>query len=537
MKDGFVSLSDLSALNLLRSPVWVFDIYDMKVWWANAAAVKLWDAPDLESLLNRDFSDASQTTHARIQSYLERFLRGETAVDRWTFYPNGQPLSVESICSGLRIAEKNGRMAMLVEVTYPSSDINADLLRSVEVLNHTPLLVSLWTLEGEVILQNPAATECYGELSPLLSKRFVNCALTQIVRQQILEQGGFCTETMMKTKHGLRWHRVELKRTTDPITGSPVILVNEIDISDRIAAETALARERNKLARAQQVAHVGNWELDLSTLNILLSQESCRIFGLPCDRAAPTYSEYRQQIQTEDLSSWDNWLRQLLQGRETEIEFRIVRLNDEIRYLLGRGEPIFNGEGRVEKLFGTILDITEQKQAEIALQQAKEAVETASRAKSAFFAAVSHELRTPLNAILGFSELLVDSESLDEEQRQQLEIIHRSGTHLLKLINEILKISSHKAEGDILSLWLEELNARDPNALHELSPNEERLDLAAMPPEWVQQLEIAVLEINYNKITNLLDRIPSSHAYLARTLADWTSNFRLDLILELIETR
>ncbi|MBD2576085.1 PAS domain-containing protein [Oscillatoria sp. FACHB-1406] len=372
MKDELVTLSDLSAFNLLRSPVWVFDIYEMKAWWANTAAIRLWDAPNLEAFLSRNFNDASQTTRTRLQGYLECFARGETVVDQWTFYPNGQPTSVQSTFSGIRIAEKNGRIAMLVEATYSSPHVNSDLLRSVEVLRHTPLLVSLWTLEGDAILQNPAAMECYGELSPQLSKRFADRALIQLIRQQTQQQGGFCTETVMRTRYGLRWHRVELKQTTDPVTGSSVILVNEIDISDRIAAEIALGRERNKLARAQQVAHLGSWELNLSTLEMILSQESFRIFGLPCDRAAPPYREYRQQIYTEDLSLWDSRLQQLIQGQETEIEFRIVRPNGEIRYLLGRGEPIFNGEGQVEKLFGTILDITERKQTEIALQQAKE---------------------------------------------------------------------------------------------------------------------------------------------------------------------
>ncbi|MGD1701295.1 PAS domain S-box protein [Dapis sp. BLCC M229] len=89
--------------------------------------------------------------------------------------------------------------------------------------------------------------------------------------------------------------------------------------------------------------------------------------------------------------------------------------------------------------------IIEHKQAEIELKNAKEAAEAANFAKSNFLASMSHELRTPLNAILGFSQLLARDNSLNEEQIDQVEIINRSGEHLLNLINDILSMSKIEA--------------------------------------------------------------------------------------------
>ncbi|NEO57273.1 MAG: PAS domain S-box protein [Okeania sp. SIO3B5] len=87
----------------------------------------------------------------------------------------------------------------------------------------------------------------------------------------------------------------------------------------------------------------------------------------------------------------------------------------------------------------------ERLQGEVELKNAKETAEAANHAKSNFLASMTHELRTPLNAILGFSQLLVRDNSLNEEQIEQLKIINRSGDHLLNLINDILSMSKIEA--------------------------------------------------------------------------------------------
>jgi signal transduction histidine kinase/FixJ family two-component response regulator len=84
------------------------------------------------------------------------------------------------------------------------------------------------------------------------------------------------------------------------------------------------------------------------------------------------------------------------------------------------------------------------------LRQAKEAAETANRTKSAFLANMSHELRTPLNAIQGFAQLLLHNQQLTDETRENVRIIHRSGEHLLNLINDVLEMSKIEAGHTVL---------------------------------------------------------------------------------------
>lgn len=90
-------------------------------------------------------------------------------------------------------------------------------------------------------------------------------------------------------------------------------------------------------------------------------------------------------------------------------------------------------------------DISAQKQSEALLIVAREQAVTANRAKSVFLATMSHELRTPLNAILGFSALMRGDPEISERQRDNLDIINRSGEHLLNLINDVLDMAKIEA--------------------------------------------------------------------------------------------
>lgn len=235
--------------------------------------------------------------------------------------------------------------------------------------------------------------------------------------------------------------------------------INEVlqnDINERKQVEEALKASEHALIEAQHLANLGSWSFDVLTQEVNWSDETFRIFGLDPTQPALTYEQHLEIIHPDDLEVFQrNAELAITQGRAYEHEIRIFRpdsaavatpgASSSMRYTLGRGRAVFNEQGQVVKLFGTVQDISDRKLAEVALQQAKVAAEAASQAKSVFLANMSHELRTPLNAILGFSQLMNRDTNLSPEQQENLSIITRSGEHLLTLINQVLDLAKIEA--------------------------------------------------------------------------------------------
>lgn len=119
------------------------------------------------------------------------------------------------------------------------------------------------------------------------------------------------------------------------------------------------------------------------------------------------------------------------------------------RYVEVHGYPVYNKKGQLVNIIEYSLDITDRKQAELDLLEAKKEAEQANRSKSLFLASMSHEIRTPMNAILGMTKLALDTE-LTPEQRHCLLTVQDSSELLLSLINDILDFE--KIEAGMLDL-------------------------------------------------------------------------------------
>jgi two-component system sensor histidine kinase/response regulator len=138
------------------------------------------------------------------------------------------------------------------------------------------------------------------------------------------------------------------------------------------------------------------------------------------------------------------WLDSVAGRGPYDVEYRVRRTDGEYRWFKTRGTPIRDSAGHIFKWFGTCTDITDGKLAAEELRLAKEAAESANRAKDEFLANVSHEIRTPMNAILGMTDLVLGT-PLSDDQRQSLRTVKAAADNLLSILNDLLDFSKIEA--------------------------------------------------------------------------------------------
>ena len=152
------------------------------------------------------------------------------------------------------------------------------------------------------------------------------------------------------------------------------------------------------------------------------------------------------------------WARAVETQRPYVIEQRLRRADGEWRTMAVHGVPVLDEDLSVREWVGSHTDVTERRRAEEALAAAKDAAESANRAKSTFLANMSHELRTPLSAVIGYSEML-EEEMADLGEPHlvaDLKKIESNARHLLSLINDVLDLS--KIEANRMTSYAEDFD-------------------------------------------------------------------------------
>ena len=169
----------------------------------------------------------------------------------------------------------------------------------------------------------------------------------------------------------------------------------------------------------------------------------------------------------------------LREGPLTDYETELRRRDGTAVWIIESASLVRASKGEKEVIEGTLMDISERKNAEAILQKATEAAEQANRAKSEFLANMSHEIRTPMNGIVGMTELALGTD-LTSEQRDYLETVRDSADSLLTVINDILDFSKIEARKlDIENIDFELSYALD-DTLRSLAPraHQKGLELA-----------------------------------------------------------
>jgi len=149
----------------------------------------------------------------------------------------------------------------------------------------------------------------------------------------------------------------------------------------------------------------------------------------------------------------------IMNGKSWSGKLEMVTKSGYVFPAYERADAIKDSEGNIIGLIGLINDITELKQTELELINAKEKAEESDKLKSAFLSNMSHEIRTPMNGILGFAELLKKPQLTGEEQQDFIRTIEMSGARMLNIINNIVDIS--KIESGLIKVDIKESNINE----------------------------------------------------------------------------
>lgn len=186
----------------------------------------------------------------------------------------------------------------------------------------------------------------------------------------IVQQGGAReVETTIRAKDGTA-KTLLVSTSLMQEGGKPWFLSAYRDISDRERDRLALEQQRAHLAEAQKVASVGSWELDPLSREMQWSEQACRILGSQPENCQ--CSESLNWLHPDDKPLWKVLVNRCLSDRKPyEMELRVVQPLGFVRHVFAKGKPMFDEQGRLVRLFGTLLDITDRKRTEEALRQSK----------------------------------------------------------------------------------------------------------------------------------------------------------------------
>jgi PAS domain S-box-containing protein len=152
---------------------------------------------------------------------------------------------------------------------------------------------------------------------------------------------------------------------------------------ERDRAEEALRRSEGFLAEGQRISHTGTWGWNLSTGNVVWSEEHFRIFGFDPEKTEPSFQLFLETVHPEDRSFIEQGLNKAIREKsDFDMEFRIALAGGSIKHVQGVGRPVLTPSGDIESYIGTTVDITSRQHAEALLAGEKRLLEMVARGDS-----------------------------------------------------------------------------------------------------------------------------------------------------------
>lgn len=246
------------------------------------------------------------------------------------------------------------------------------------------------------------------------------------------------------------WYELKMTLINSPQPGPKRILLLIRNISARERKHTGYQQAQSELKRSnqllgicQQMGKMGGWEFNVVTGEMYWTKEVYALREVPPDFPI-TFHAAASFYHPDDQPVFEA-ARDLLSNESVpfDLELRHISAKGTKTWVRTVGRPVRNNNGHLTHFRGIIMDITDKKDTELALTNARDSAQKAAQSRSEFLSVMSHEIRTPLNAIIGIAGIL--EENPVTEHAEVIHSLQFSANHLLGLINDILDFSKMEA--------------------------------------------------------------------------------------------
>ncbi len=349
--------------------------------------------------------------------------------------------------------------------------------------------------KGICIEANQKASELFGytydEFIGMFGTDIVAAESKELVSKNILSGYEKPYDAVAQKKDGTKFY-AEFHGKTYKYKGKEIRVTAVRDITDRKKAEQEIKESERKLKEAQQIAHVGHWELDLVNNVLIWSDEIYRMFDLTPQEFVATYEAFLNNIHPDDRDKVNKAYTDSIKNKTPyKIEHRLLSKTGKIKYVLEQCDTKYDKHGKPILSFGTVFDITELKKIDklkiakaklekneqklkkqnkeyeslneeyktineeliIAKEETEEKnqklkannieIEKINKKLEDYSYTVSHDLKEPIRSIRTFSQFILEdyADKFDEEATDYLNRIIRASSRMAYMIEDLLELS------------------------------------------------------------------------------------------------
>ena len=288
---------------------------------------------------------------------------------------------------------------------------------------------------------------------------------------------------------------------------------------------SALRLHESRLAQAQRIAHLGNWDYDVDRNILWWSEEAHRIFGVDSAAFGGRFESFLERVHPDDVPAVKTAIADALSGRRSySIDHRVVRADGEIRYVHEEADT-WTDAGRARRMVGTMQDITERHRTEQALRESEERFRQAQKMEAIgrLAGGVAHDFNNLLTVITGYTEALLDEMHEADPRWHKASEVLKASKRAASLTRQLLAFSRRQ----VLQPRMVDLNGvvqEVRRMLARLIGEDVRLEVSSAPDLWPVLADPTQLEqVLMNLAVNARDAMPRGGRL---TIA--TRNVRLD---------